>query len=261
MNDVQKTDLKKYIENTLDRFYQRRLIRLNQKDLMDFIKKKNPYLSAAQGLLSPERLAIDMVQSFAPASQETIFGNITERVAIYANNLVYGGYKTSSMPSIDLVFIKGKTLYFVSLKSGPDWGNADSCKAMVHNFKVTDGRHLFENVTRTSFVNACVYGNEKSGYKHGYRKYCGQDAWKFLTGDRKIHQFVLSEIAKAGLKAKSDYEDALQNKIVELFVELEDKFCLENGMLDWSKIAEINLERKPKRKRNNKAALKGKENK
>ncbi len=68
------------------------------------------------------------------SSEEGIFGDWLEGLAIFINKKVYSG-KKSGIIGIDLEFDKDDRRYIVNIKSGPNWGNSSQIAKMVADFK------------------------------------------------------------------------------------------------------------------------------
>jgi hypothetical protein len=96
-------EVKAYVEKNIGSFHSSRLKSLKNLKLYNILKRKNPYLFRAKNIM----LAGDLVKSFLDAhlssQEEAIFGNFLESLAIFINERVYGGRK-SSAEGIDLEF-------------------------------------------------------------------------------------------------------------------------------------------------------------
>ncbi|HOW26792.1 MAG TPA: PmeII family type II restriction endonuclease, partial [Bacteroidales bacterium] len=122
-----------YVEQHVGNFHEKRIISLDKLKLKDVLKRKNPYLFKAKYILTAEQLVRSIVDAHLSSSEEGIFGDWLEGLAIFINNQVYGGYK-SSCNGIDLEFDKEGTRYLVSIKSGPNWGNKSQVEKMITDF-------------------------------------------------------------------------------------------------------------------------------
>lgn len=102
--------------------------------LSQVLKRKNPYLFKAKYVLTAEKIIRGIVDAHISSSEEGIFGDWLEGLAIYINEKVYGG-KKSGILGIDLEFDKDGLRYIVNIKSGPHWGNSSQIAKMVSDFK------------------------------------------------------------------------------------------------------------------------------
>jgi Type II restriction endonuclease EcoO109I len=193
------------------------------------------------------------LDGFLLTSEETNFGNFLEALAIFINSKVYGGVK-SKQTGIDLEFEKDGTKYFVSIKSGPKWGNSDQITKMVINFY--NIKQIF-SVTHPSIkvvtVNGCCYGKDQKPLKvtnvktaeskiipFDYLKLCGQSFWTFISG---IDSLYVDIVEPLGYRAKEKNEAFLQeyDKVSNLFVrQFTNEFCDETGAINWKAILELN---------------------
>ena len=128
-----KADITTYVENNIGTFHLKRIESLNSLKLEKVLGRKNPYLFKAKNVLTAQNVVEGIVNAHISSSEEAIFGEFLEGLAIYINRKVYGGTK-SSAEGIDLEFTKDSIKYIVSIKSGPNWGNSSQVKKMCDNF-------------------------------------------------------------------------------------------------------------------------------
>jgi Type II restriction endonuclease EcoO109I len=127
-------DVRKYVEDNIDTFHQKRIDSLDKLRLSQVLKRKNPYLFKAKYVLTASELVRSIVDAHISSSEEGIFGDWLEGLAIFVNENVYNG-KKSSAKGIDLEFYKENKRYIVSIKSGPNWGNSSQIAKMILDFK------------------------------------------------------------------------------------------------------------------------------
>lgn len=243
MNDIKPDDVKAYVENNIRSFHKSRLDSLIKLRLEDIIKRKNPYLYKAKNILISADLVKTLLDAHLSSQEEGPFGNFLEGLAIYINQKVYNGIKSSS-EGIDLEFTKEKRRYIVTIKSGPNWGNSRQIAGMREDFKRA------KRVLRTGgsgleiiAINGCCYGKDNNPDKGDYFKYCGQKFWEFISGDKELY---IGLIEPLGHKAKETNEEFQHEhaKIINLFTdEFCDKFCV-NGHIDWQVLVKFNSQSK-----------------
>lgn len=232
-------DIKQYVEDNIGSFHKARLDSLRSLELKQILKRKNPYLFKAKYVISAPDLVKLLLDAHLSSQEETMFGKFLESLAIYICGKVYSGQK-SSRPSIDLEFQRDGIFYIVSIKSGPNWGNADQIRKMRENFgdAIKDIRSIHPGI-KVVAVNGCCYGQDANPNKGDYFKYCGQDFWGFVSGISELYTQIIEPL---GHKAKEKNEEFLEeySKIVTNFtVEFAREFC-ENGKIDWIKLVEFN---------------------
>ena len=90
-------------------------------------------------------------------------------------------------------------------------------------------------------INGCCYGKDKHPLKKdNYFKYCGQEFWEFISGDKELFVKLIEPI---GFKAKNKNEEYLISyaRIVNKFTqEFSNKFCLPEGDIAWEKLVRFN---------------------
>ncbi|MBX6325039.1 MAG: cytosolic protein, partial [Chthoniobacterales bacterium] len=159
-----------YIERHIESFHSRRLERLTKLRLRNVITRKNPYLFRAKNIVSGPDLVRSFLDAYLSSQEEGIFGTFLEGLAHFICERVYGGHK-SAAEGVDLEFTKKGVTYIVSIKSGPNWGNASQIRRMVDNFRKAK-RILQTNIGRRNVVavNGCCYGKTRVADQGDYLK-------------------------------------------------------------------------------------------
>ena len=127
-------NLKEIIDRRIGWFNLRRLEKIRKTKVIDLLKRKNPYLFIAQQVETPEVLAEALVRASLSSSEETLFGNALEEIAIDICEATFGGQK-STTTGIDLDFSRDGIRHLVAIKSGPNWGNSGQIKKLRQDFK------------------------------------------------------------------------------------------------------------------------------
>jgi len=120
MNQFNLQDVTQYVETHIGEFNKKRLDKLNEIELKKVLLGKNPYLFKAKNISTANEIIESILNAFLSSSEEGIFGNWLERLAIYINDSVYMGRK-AGIDGIDLDFDKDGQRYLVAIKSGPNW--------------------------------------------------------------------------------------------------------------------------------------------
>lgn len=238
-----KADIARYIEDNIPAFHQRRLESLSGLKLKKVLKRKNPYLFKAKNVNTAGELVKGILDAHLSSQEETIFGAFLENVAIHACQLAYGGIK-SGIEGIDLEFNNDGGRYIVSIKSGPNWGNASQIKKMRDNFrKASIVLRQNGTVRNVIAVNGCCYGKERNEDKGDYHKICGESFWTLISGLPSLYTDIIEPI---GHRAKDRNEDFMVEyaKVINCFTkEFIEEFCLPDGQIDWVKIVRFNSEK------------------
>ena len=243
MNPIILNSVEKYVEENISIFHQKRIESLNTLKLSKILKRKNPYLFKAKYMLTAEQIIKGFLEAHISSNEEGIFGDWLEGLAIFINNIVYGGWK-SGIKGIDLEFDNENTRYIVNIKSGPNWGNSSQIEKMKSDFNSAK-RTLRTSNSKVNIVavNGCCYGRDNNPDKGSYFKYCGQQFWEFISGDSELYVKIVEPL---GHKAKERNDEFLTSysQIINLFTkEFSNTYCKPNGDIDWEKLVRFNSEK------------------
>ena len=101
MEKLNLKNVKKYVQNNIGLFHERKLRSLNELKLQKILKRKNPYLFKAKNVLTAEQIIRGILDAHISSNEEALFGDWLEGLAIYINSEVYKG-KKSGITGIDL---------------------------------------------------------------------------------------------------------------------------------------------------------------
>lgn len=240
MQPLDLDEVREYVGENIGTFHQKRLKTLSTLTLTALLKKKNPYLFRAKNLMVASDLIRDVLEAFLSSSEEKLFGDFLEDLAIFVAIRTINGHK-STAPGVDLEFINDGVHYVVSIKSGPNWGNSSQQRRQEDDLKDAVKRLKQSNHTlNVQPVLGICYGSTKTSYLRGYRKVVGQSFWYLISEDPELYKMIIEPI---GFQAKQYNEAFLQGKggIINLFTqEFIQLFCDANGVVDWLKLVEFN---------------------
>lgn len=80
----------RYVEQNIGAFHEKRLQKLNKLKLRTVLNRKNPYLFKAKNVRTSEEIVKGLLDASLSSSEETIFGDWLEGLAIFVNGKVYG---------------------------------------------------------------------------------------------------------------------------------------------------------------------------
>jgi hypothetical protein len=233
-------DVIQYVENNIASFHKKRLNKIETLKLKEVLQKKNPYLFKAKNIQTADEIVKGIVDAYLSSSEESMFGDWLEGLAVFINEKVYGGWK-SGIKGIDLEFDRESVRNIVSIKSGPNWGNSSQIEKMITNFKTAQKTLRTSNSNvQIKCVNGCCYGKDNNPDKGSYFKYCGQRFWEFIGGNENIYLDIIEPL---GHKAKERNENYLEryNGTINIFVkEFVETFCDKKGIIDWGKLVTYN---------------------
>ncbi len=237
--DYQKVET--FIQNNIITvFYDKRIINLEKIQLNKILKSKNPYLLKAKNIETASDLIKSVLDAVISSSEETIFGNLLEELAIFVNEIVYDG-KKSTAKGIDLEFEKGGILYLVAIKSRPNWGNSSQIKKMISDFISAKKtlRTSNSNNKQIEFINGCCYGKDNNPDKGNYLKLCGHKFWSIISGDEEFYLKIIKPIDKQSKQKDEVFKEKYAMKLNLLTGELLENYCI-NGKINWEQILEFN---------------------
>ena len=240
MKTLDLNDVVEYVENRIKIFHDKRIASLDDLKLLTVLKRKNPYLFKAKNVLTAYEIVRGIIEAHISSNEETVFGDWLENLAIFINEKVYGG-KKSGITGIDLEFDHNHKRYIVSIKSGPNWGNAGQIKKMKTDF-TTAKKTLRTSNSQMNIVavNGCCYGKCRQPDKGNYFKYCGQQFWEFISGNANLYTEIIEPL---GHKAKERNDQFLQSRaqrINKFTMEFAENYCKESGAIDWEKLVKFN---------------------
>jgi len=240
MKTLKLKDVTDYVEANIGTFHKKRIQSLDDLKLRKVLNRKNPYLFKAKNVLTSEQIIKGILDAQTSSSEETIFGDWLEGLAIFINGKIFGGYK-SGIEGIDLEFDNSGIRYIVNIKSGPNWGNSTQIKKMVEDFKRA------KKTLRTSnsgliveAINGCCYGRDRNPDKGDYQKLCGQRFWEFISESPTLYLEIIEPLGHKAKEKNDDFQQSYAQVINKFTKEFSNEFCNDDGTINWNKIVEFN---------------------
>ena len=239
MNPLDLEKICSYVnENVMD-FHRRRIKSVEELNL-DKLLTKNPYLFKAKNITTASELITGLLDAFLSSSEEKLFGNFLEGLAVFVAELTCGGHK-STAPGVDLEFINKGAHYIVSVKSGPSWGNSSQQDKLEQDLKnaVIRVKQSKRGINVQPVLGIC-YGKTKTTYLRGYMKVVGQNFWYLISENQNLYTDIIEPV---GFRAKEHNETFLveKSKVTNRFTrEFIERFCDSNGAISWIKLVEFN---------------------
>ena len=249
MAKITDAEITAYIEENLLPLHTKKLKKLAKLTLKEILERKNPYLFKAKHVTTASEFIQSVLGAFLSSQEETQFGGFLEGLAIYICAKVYDGHK-SSATGMDLEFERRNILYIVSIKSGPNWGNAGQIEKLRTNFGKAK-RILNTNTSKKNIVavNGCLYGRELPEDRGDYLKMCGQRFWEFISGSKTLYTDIIGPLGSRAKERKEEFEIELAKVTNRLTKEFLDNFCLPDGTIQWKEIVEFNSSIIPPKKK------------
>lgn len=231
-----------YIRDHISEFHEAKIEKLKKLKLNEILKRKNPYMFKAKYLEDEHSLVKSLMDAVCSSSEETIFGDWLERLAIFVAHEVYGGYK-STTKGVDLEMDKDGIHYIISIKSGPHWSNSSSLDSQKKKFQAAQRVYRTGgNTKECKAIIGCCYGKTYSPYDDPM-KMCGQSFWEFISGSSTLYIDIIEPLGTEA-KAKNEAYQREYNKLKNVLVnDFGHKYCLKDGAIDWEKIVRLNAEK------------------
>lgn len=240
MNPLNLSDVTLYVEQNIGTFHHKRIESLNTLKLSSVLRRKNPYLYKAKHILTASEIVRQIVDAHISSSEEGIFGEWLEGLAIFINQSVYGGWK-SGIIGIDLEFDKDNVRQLVTIKSGPNWGNASQIDKMRSIFKTAAKTIRTSNSgIAVAAINGCCYGRDNVPDKGDCYKLCGQRFWAFISGDATLYTELIIPLGHQAKERNEDFLNSYAQMLNKFVLEFTSNFCEPNGAIDWQKLVEYN---------------------
>jgi Type II restriction endonuclease EcoO109I len=245
MKQLNLKDVTQYVEENIGIFHQKRIASLDKLKLREVLRKKNPYLFKAKYILTVEEIIKSITDAHISSSEETIFGDWLEGLAIFINSKVYDGWK-SGIPGIDLEFDLDNIRYILNIKSGPKWHNKSQKEKMLNEF--TDAKKTLatsNSKIQVIAINGCCYGRDNKPHKFpkkgtDYLKLCGQRFWEFVSGDTDLYTKIIDPLGHQARERNDDFIQSYAQMINKFTKEFADTFCMDNGAINWDKLVCFN---------------------
>jgi hypothetical protein len=233
-------DVVQYVEENIPLFHKKRLNKIESLKLNQVLQKKNPYLFKAKNIQTAGEIIQGIVDAYLSSSEEAMFGDWLEGLAIFINEKVYGGMK-SGIKGIDLEFDNENVRNIVSIKSGPNWGNSSQIEKMETHFKTAIRTLRTSNSNmQIRCVNGCCYGKENNPDKGTYFKYCGQRFWEFIGGNKTIYTDIIEPLGHNAKEHNAQYSKQYSGKINVFVKEFIESFCNSDGSIEWESLVKFN---------------------
>lgn len=239
-NGVDEKAVERAIAYALETFYGSLLAKIDNINIEDIMRRKNPYLYRAKAMQSAAEIVESVLSATVSSSEETIFGNcFFEPLAIAAS----GGNKALAEGVDIMVEDKDENIiYAIAVKSGPSVFNADSKKRQEQNFNAA--RKLAQQAkSRYEPIIGYSYGKKRStgrGRPTIYKELAGQDFWAELTGDTNFYLKIIKLMGTHPEKYLEQYRESYNRASNRLIKQFTADFCDDDGNINWNKLVKFN---------------------
>jgi len=228
------------VNDHIDFFHTNRLAKITKLNLHDILKRKNPYLFRAKNLHVAQDLTASLLDAYLSSSEEELFGQFLEGLAIYVAEITSGGHK-SSTEGLDLELTREGVRYLVAIKSGPHWGNRSQCNDLRLRFKTAV--RVLKQSSQTASVQPVLgicYGKFKTVNNGEYLKIGGQSFWHFVSGFPNLYIDMVEPIGYEAQKHDACYLLEKSSAYNRFTRDLIAEFCNPQGQIDWARLVRFN---------------------
>ena len=177
------------------------------------IAAKNPFLFRARVKSDANLLATMMIDAFLSSSEETMFGNVLEEIAVAVCSHAKGGRK-SSTANIDLEYDDAGTRTIVQVKSGPNWGNSRQRVKLVDDFKSATRVLRQGSTLQVRPVEGVCYGPSRTRDFGSHFQLIGNDFWYDITDWHATAKRVLRIIGQHAGNGLLEVREEARDKMV-----------------------------------------------
>lgn len=239
MKTISLEEVREFVNHHIGEFHESRISRVRTIKLKDVLQKKNPYLFRAKNILTAQRLIESLLQAYLSSSEEELFGEFLEELAIFIAGKALNGRKSPGT-GIDLEFTKDGVVYLLSIKSGVNWGNSSQYAALRDRFKkAVQVLKQSKSVKSVQPVLASCYGKRKTVNNGDYLRICGQEFWYFISGNKNLYTDIIEPLGHQAKQHNQHYEEELAAVINKFTADFSKEFC-EDGRIDWNKLVHFN---------------------
>ncbi|MFQ5432560.1 MAG: PmeII family type II restriction endonuclease, partial [Nitrospinota bacterium] len=194
MKELDINEVKEFVSSNIAIFHQNKKKSLTELNLKRILKNKNPYLFKAKNINIASDLIKELLDAHLSSSEEKIFGDFLEELAIFiAQKTVHG--RKSAATGIDLEFKVKKTHFLISIKSGPNWGNSGQQGKQEENFKTAlKVLKQSKNTLDVQPVLGICYGKTKTSIVRGYLKVVGQNFWYLISKNENLYTDIIKPL-------------------------------------------------------------------
>lgn len=240
MNVLNLEEVCAYVNENIDQFHKHRIEIISTLTLNQLISK-NPYLFRAKNITKASELIESTLEAFLSSSEEKLFGDFLEDLAIFVASKTVGGRK-STAPGMDLEFENNGIYHIVSIKSGPNWGNSSQQAKLATDFANAERRlRQSAHAIAVQKVLGICYGKTRTiSTNRGYIRVVGQNFWTLLSENKNLYIDIIEPLgyrAKEHNEAYQKERGKITNVLVGQFIE---RYCDPDGMINWPKVIQAN---------------------
>ena len=239
MNALDLDEVRQYVNEHIDTFHESRILSVSGTRLNAVIRK-NPYLLRAKNITKASELIDGALAARLSSSEEEMFGEFLEDLAIFVAERTTGGHK-SGTTGVDLEFDDDGRHYFVSIKSGANWGNSSQQNKLETDLRravQVYNQRRGQRVSVDAVLGIC-YGKVRTARLRGYLKVVGQNFWTFISGNRNLYKDIIEPVGYRAREHNNRYDRELGRISNQLTAQFIEEYCHPDGSIDWEYLLEV----------------------
>jgi Type II restriction endonuclease EcoO109I len=238
MNLSFKQQVEQFVEAQISEFHRRRLASVESLKLVQVLGAKNPYLFRAKHMESAPDFVKALLDARLSSSEEGIFGEFMEALAVFVSEQTCGG-KKSGITGIDIELERNNIRYLIAVKSGKAWGNGTQKKKLQENF-LTAVRVLKQNrsMGEVQPTLGICYGRFKTVNNGAFLHIGGQSFWELISGEPDLYMDIIEPIGYRAKEFNEDFDIKKAQALNRMVGEFIGRFC-NDGAIDWQKIVTL----------------------
>lgn len=201
-----------------------------ETDPATIIGRKNPFLFRARTEGGTKDYAESLIYAFLSSSEETMFGNALEDIAIAVCSAAKGGRK-SGIANIDIEYDVGNTRTIIQVKSGPNWGNSSQRAKLKTSFQAAT-RIIRQGIQELNVrqIEGICYGRSKTNDLGSHQQMIGDHFWREISDWDGTAKAVLSVI---GEHASNGLHDTKSDAVERMVAYLHEHDVAVDGAILW----------------------------
>ena len=230
----------KHVNDKIVDFHERRVKSIEKLKLARLLRK-NPYLFRAKDVTTAGQLIDGFLDAFLSSSEEKLFGDFLENLAVFVARQTAGGHK-STAPGVDLEFFNNGIHYVVSIKSGTNWGNSSQKSRLEQDLRnaVRRVKQLDQAANVQPVLGICYGKTRTTNTDRGYLQVVGQNFWNLISESKELYTDIIDPIGHRAKEHNDKFlseKSKLTNRLTKMFI---DDFCDPSGAINWLKLVRHN---------------------
>ena len=200
------------------------------------VERKNPFLFRMRAIEGPDALANMIVDAFLSASEETMFGNILQAVALSVCKHANGG-RLSSSSGIDIEYDEGNVRKLIQVKSGKNWGNSSQKKSLVRYFQQAE-KILRQSDSQIAVIKieGCCYGPSQRTEYNTHTRLVGGCFWKEVSNWGGVYSALMEVFGEHAENGMQEGRLLAKERIVTY---LTEEGVIQENRVSWDKLMKL----------------------